>query len=234
MKKLLLSILLISSATLHSCGESGKTSLTAKEFADKIEHSDNKVILDVRTPEEFAGGHLDAAQNIEWNSADFAGKVEGMDKSKEIYVYCLSGGRSAEAAAALRKMGFSKVYELQGGMMQWRNAHLPEEGGNTHTAASGMTKEQYLRLVASKPKVLVDFYADWCGPCKKLKPNLDAIAVERAGTLEVIRINSDENRELCQSMGIEAIPELRLYEQGKEVWSTTGYVEKKEIEAHLQ
>ena len=76
-------------------------------------------LVDVRTPEEYGASHLRDAQNICVTEADFEEKVKGLDKSKPIYVYCKKGGRSAKAAQILAEMGFTEIYDLQGGITAW-------------------------------------------------------------------------------------------------------------------
>lgn len=233
MKKITLSLLLLSAISFTSCGGSGKTSLSAKEFAQKTEDLKDEVIVDVRTPDEFASGHLAGAVNIDWNAADFKDKAAQLDKSKPLFVYCLSGGRSASAAAALRSMGFGTVYEMQGGMMQWRAAQLPEEGGNV-AGAAGMSVAQYKSLLEKQPLVLVDFYAEWCGPCKKMKPYLDELAAENKGRMTLLRIDIEANPELTKAMGLDAVPVLKVYRNGQETWTNTGYIDKENVAAQLQ
>ncbi len=72
------------------------------------------LLIDVRTPAEYAGGHLDGAVNINWLDADFKARANEFDKRKTIYVYCQKGGRSAKAAAMLDSLGYTAV-DLLGG-----------------------------------------------------------------------------------------------------------------------
>lgn len=76
---------------------------------------DNVILLDVRTPEEFAGGHIENAQNINWFDEDFSKRIGLFDKDETIYVYCKKGGRSAKAAQLLDSLGYKKVVDLLGG-----------------------------------------------------------------------------------------------------------------------
>lgn len=92
------------------------TKLSATEFSEKIKSIDAPQLVDVRTPEEFEGGHITNAKNINWNGDDFTTQIEKLDKSQPILVYCLSGGRSAAAAKAMKEKGF-QVYEMTGGMI---------------------------------------------------------------------------------------------------------------------
>jgi rhodanese-related sulfurtransferase len=113
---------------LSSCSnaQSGQNNLSPTAFAAKIKAAPKAVILDVRTPDEYASGHVANALNYELNGAKFAQQIASLDKSKPVFVYCLSGRRSASAANKMRADGFKMVYEMDGGMSGWRAAQLPE------------------------------------------------------------------------------------------------------------
>lgn len=80
-------------------------------------------VLDVRTPKEFEEGHIDGAVNINYFDKDFADQVGKLDKSKPVYVYCHSGGRSAKAMTIMKDKGFTSVYNLVGGFTAWKAVH---------------------------------------------------------------------------------------------------------------
>lgn len=84
----------------------------------------NMQLIDVRTEEEYEVSHLKNAQNICVTSGDFKEKVASLDKMKPVYVYCRSGKRSSKAAKILIEMGFTKVYDLQGGHQSWEKEGL--------------------------------------------------------------------------------------------------------------
>ena len=205
--------------------------LTTQVFAERLSELDEFQLLDVRTPEEFAKGHIEGAQNIDWNNPRFAQQVRVLDKDKPIFVYCLSGGRSAKAVAVLEKAGFNEIYELAGGMMGWRSNKFPERLENAMD--TGITLQQYQNLLKSDKLVLVDFYADWCGPCMKMQPFLERIAYEMEDQLVIIRLDVDTNPALCSELGVVALPHLKLYRNSHMIWEHLGFIEEQELRSHL-
>lgn len=77
--------------------------------------------------------------------------------------------------------------------------------------------------------VIVDFWAEWCGPCKSLMPVLDEIAAEHAGKASIMKVNVDENPELAQRYGIRGIPTLIFFKNGEVVGTLVGNQGKSEI-----
>jgi len=212
---------------------STKTDLSPTEFSKQLSETENPTILDVRTPGEFGEGHIQNALNIDWNGSSFDAQVSKFDKNKTVFVYCLSGGRSGSAASQLRSNGFKNVLELDGGMMAWRSARLPETTDSKVVKSKGMTTSEFEKLLQTDKVILVDFYAEWCGPCKKMKPSIEAIEKEMAANVKVVRIDVDKNAELVKSFGILDIPILRVYKQGKITWEQKGFVEKEDIKKNL-
>ena len=81
--------------------------------------------------------------------------------------------------------------------------------------------------------VLVDFWAEWCGPCKMIAPLLDEIADEKAGKLKVGKVNVDDNQELAAKFGIRAIPTLLIFKGGQVKEQIVGLAGKKDLEKKL-
>ena len=88
--------------------------------------------------------------------------------------------------------------------------------------------------VAAAPLAMVDFWADWCGPCKMLAPVLHEIAEENADTLKVGKINVDEQMELAMRFQVSSIPMLVVFKNGKAVAKSVGYRPKAEIAAMVE
>ena len=89
-------------------------------------------------------------------------------------------------------------------------------------------------VLNSDKSVLLDFYADWCGPCKMLAPVLHEIAEENADTLKVGKINVDEQMELAMRFQVSSIPMLVVFKNGKAVAKSVGYRPKAEIAAMVE
>jgi len=83
---------------------------------------DKPTVLDVRTAEEFAEGHLADAKNIDFMKSSFTEEVAKLDKKQPYLVHCKSGGRSAKTLAVFKKLGFENIYHLDGGIMAWEKA----------------------------------------------------------------------------------------------------------------
>jgi rhodanese-related sulfurtransferase len=115
---------LILLAGCSSTGSATTVNLNVSEFSQKITEP-GVIIVDVRTPEEFASGHIQGALNINFNSGDFANEITRLNPSETYAVYCRSGSRSGQAASIMHKAGFHDVSNLNGGVIDWTNDGLP-------------------------------------------------------------------------------------------------------------
>lgn len=111
----------------QSNGEGSKENLNVQEVAQLIKDQPEVVLVDVRTPNEYQQGHIEGSELINFYDPDFKDKVAELDKEKEYVVYCRSGGRSANAVSIMKKMGFSNIHNMTGGMLAWNRAGLPSE-----------------------------------------------------------------------------------------------------------
>jgi rhodanese-related sulfurtransferase len=126
----LAALLVLGAVVLGGCVEGTQIikDITPAQAMEKInEEASNPdfVILDVRTPEEFADGHIENAENIDFYASDFQSQLKGLDRSKTYVVYCRSGRRSEGARDMMKDLGFSEVYNVLGGIVDWTDQGLP-------------------------------------------------------------------------------------------------------------
>ncbi len=88
-------------------------------------------------------------------------------------------------------------------------------------------------VIASDIPVIVDFWAEWCAPCRQVAPVLDAIAEERGETLKVVKVNIDEEPELASRYGVVSIPTILLFKDGEPAAATLGAQPKQMLEESL-
>lgn len=142
---LALAVLLGVVAVLNSGGPAGGL-VSSAEFESAI--SDGSLLVDVRTAAEFETGHIPGAINVPVNGIEAA--AAAWDTGEPIALYCATGSRSADAASALRALGFETVYDLSGGIVAWEGEvdSGPAVAASTQPSASGLP-------------VMYEFYTDW-------------------------------------------------------------------------
>ena len=123
MKKIV--ALIASALLLAGCSSSPSAmDLSVTEFSAKTAES-GVVTLDVRTPGEFAEGHIEGARLIDFQSGNFENEIATLDKNATYAVYCRSGNRSGQAVKVMQDAGFTNVFNMNGGVIEWANAGLP-------------------------------------------------------------------------------------------------------------
>ncbi len=216
--------------SLLSCNAQTKTNLSADEFDAGIS-KDAIQILDVRTPAEYAKGHIKNTLLANWNDKkEFERRVAFIDKNKPVYVYCLSGGRSASAAEKLRAEGFIKVYELNGGINAWKAANKSIEGATT---TNQMSMEEFNAAIISSKTVLVEFGATWCPPCKQMEPIIQKLQKENSDKFLLVKVDGGNDETVMQAYKVTALPVFIIFKDGKEVWRKDGIVSEEEFKKVL-
>lgn len=213
----------------NSIGQPGKE-LEASAFEKAI--SGNSIqLLDVRTAAEYRSGHIKNSLQADWSDKhQFMDRTQYLDKNNPVYVYCLSGGRSSAAAEWFRKQGYKNVFELRGGIANWKVRGKPVEGGvNTKQ----MNAAEYQSLINSQSTVLVDFGAPWCPPCKKMEPILNTLQEEHGSHYKLVKVDGGNDIDVMKINKVEAIPVFIIYKNGKEVWRKQGIVSKEELKKNL-
>lgn len=94
-----------------------------------------------------------------------------------------------------------------------------------HVSDANFTQE----VLQSPQAVLVDFYADWCGPCRAIAPIVEEIAAELNEKLKVVKLDVDQNQETAMQYGVQSIPTLLIFKDGKEVERLIGYMSKSKL-----
>ncbi|WP_119078652.1 rhodanese-like domain-containing protein [Chitinophaga alhagiae] len=188
-------------------------------------------LLDVRTAREFNTGHLQNALQADFTKKDeFFERVKYIDKSKPVYVYCLSGGRSTAAAKWMRENGYEQVVEMTGGVMAWKNAGKKLTGA----AAPGpqMAIADFQKAVKAGKWVLVDVGAAWCPPCRKMEPVVKQFRT--AQKVEVLHVDGGKDTDVMKRIQATTLPTFVLYKDGKEVWRKEGVATLEEMKAAMQ
>jgi len=208
--------------------------LSAIDFDKKIKKSKSKQVIDVRTIGEFNGSHLINAINFNISDQNFANNINSLDKNKEVFLYCLTGARSAYAGKYLISNGFKKVYNLEKGIIEWNATKLPTVTSQVPAKNNKtMTIEEYNKIINSGKTILVNFYAVWCAPCKNMAPYFDELSTEFKGKVGIIRIDADANKQLLIDLGIQSIPTTKVYKNKKNTWEKQGFIEKDEIKKQI-
>jgi len=93
--------------------------------------------------------------------------------------------------------------------------------------------EKFNTLISSSTPVLVDFYADWCGPCKAMGPAIQAVGKDVEGKARVIKVNIDKNQAAAMEYNVRAVPTFIIFKQGQQVWRHSGMIDKNTLEKQL-
>lgn len=123
----LLVFLLFGAASIAQTAEKDSIDVISIEEFEKMAAKKKNMVVDVRTPEEVAEGHLAGSLNINFLGENFAQEIETLNKKKTYLIYCRTGNKSRKAADLMEKAGFKHVYMLDGGITAWNQAGKPIE-----------------------------------------------------------------------------------------------------------
>jgi thioredoxin 1 len=209
--------------------------IDAKKFQE-LTLSENGVIVDVRTSQEYSRGHIEGSTLISVSDREFVNKISLLQKNKPVYLYCLTGSRSRSAANYMAKIGFSKVYNLQRGIIDWNHCGFPTVQSKVTIASKSIkySEQSFQELINAKKVVLIDFHAPWCAPCKKMRPVIEKLAKEYKGKANVEKVDVEANKPITETYKVQTIPGFVLFIEGQKVWSHTGMITYDELSKTLQ
>jgi len=195
--------------------------------------SNSKIqILDVRSLPEFQEGALPNALQANWqNKTEFEERTAFLQKNQPTFVYCLSGVRSAQAAKWLQSKGFTKIYQLDGGLINWKKQGLPLENNSKAKSQQPISAAQY--AIQQHPTLLVKVGADWCPPCKQQEPILNSF-LQKNNQVKLFAVDAGTDTDLMKWLEVEKIPSLLLYKNGKILWKKSGVASLEELQNALK
>ncbi len=214
---------------LSACSASQQSGLlSVSDFKEKSA-AEAGTIIDVRTPEEFNGGYIKGALNIDYKATDFETQIDKLNKEKSYFIYCHTGNRSNNAIEKMKAAGFKNVYGLEGGIVAWTSEkQAVEVAGQTATPVVADPTDFKTAIFGSK-LVFVDFNATWCGPCKRMQPFVDMIKEERSNEVIVFSIDTDEQAALAQEYQIQNLPTVMLIKNGSVLYRAEGFHDQESL-----
>ena len=124
----LLVLLLGASVCMASADQAAVQTLSPRHFKallNRYQGDPGVVLLDVRTPKEFADGHIEGALLVDYYSSDYVKRLQALDRQKTYFIYCRSGNRSGKSLAIFEKLGFRRVYHMDTGVIGWSKEKYP-------------------------------------------------------------------------------------------------------------
>jgi thioredoxin len=229
-------LLLFNMACLTACTQSaGFHQVNATSF-NKLILDQKGSLIDVRTLREFKNGHIENAGQLNYYAGDFRQKLLLLPKDQPVFLYCNTGYRSERAAKILAQNGYTEIFNLEHGILEWNIMNLPviidpdasPDKDNLYEPAD------YQALMQQQGPVLIDFYAPWCAPCRKMMPMIDSIQTKYHPELQTVKINVDASKQLAKQLQINSVPLIQVYNKGRLVFTHNGYIEGAALEEVLK
>lgn len=204
--------------------------LNSIEFNNLFE-SKTGSLIDVRTPSEFANGHIKGAGQLNYYAFDFRKKLLLLPKDQPVYLYCNTGYRSYRAAKILADNGYREVYNLERGIMEWNLNNLPVviEPDARPDVKNKMEPDEFYALIQSGKPVFIDFYAPWCAPCRQMMPMIDSLKADYRDKIAIVKINADASKKLVKKLQMSSVPYLALYKNGEKIFDHNGSISRGEL-----
>lgn len=210
-------------------------SLNPNDFSEHLKSIENAQLLDLRNDNDFKAGHIKKAVNFDYNTDGFEDFVlNRFAQNQPLFIYCYAGIRSNEAKVYLSELGFKNVIELENGFTNWTSKSKPYVSSQAFTKpVAAFTVKDLDREIKTNQVLLVDFYADWCGPCKKMKPILQKIARENPN-VKLLQVDADKSEDIVNAYKVNEIPTLILFKNGRQNWRDSGIKTEGELRSVIQ
>jgi len=227
-KKILLSVFFtVSIPFFFSCASQSIQTINVDEFEKQLIATKGEQLIDVRTPQEFAKYRIQSAKNMDIKDPGFRKAIEKLDKTKPVLIYCLSGARSKAAAEVCNELGFKTIYDLSGGINAWSRAGKPID--QDLSGKGELSSNDYKAIISTSGYVLVDFYAPWCAPCRKMLPVVEDLGKTYPNQFKLLTVDFDQNRLLAKEQNITSVPYIMVFKDGKKIWERNGEASKEEL-----
>ena len=228
-------ILLFASISIVSCSQKkeGVQNISVSEYQNLVH--DNAIVLDVRTEDETNQGQIKGSSSLDFYESNFENSLSLIQKDKEVFVYCQSGGRSKKAAKLLMEMGQFKVYNIEGGIRAWKakgyELTTPSESkGNNNLEVS---LDSLNNIIAQNQTAFISFQTKWCAPCRQMDPIIAKLK-ETNPEVAFLKIDLDKNDALAKKFEVKSIPTFFIYKNQSESWSATGVQEIESLQKLLE
>jgi rhodanese-related sulfurtransferase len=228
-------ILLFASISIVSCSQKkeGVQNISVSEYQNLVH--DNAIVLDVRTEDETNQGQIKGSSSLDFYESNFENSLSLIQKDKEVFVYCQSGGRSKKAAKLLMEMGQFKVYNIEGGIRAWKakgyELTAPSESkGNNNLEVS---LDSLNNIIAQNQTAFISFQTKWCAPCRQMDPIIAKLK-ETNPEVAFLKIDLDKNDALAKKFEVKSIPTFFIYKNQSESWSATGVQEIESLQKLLE
>lgn len=233
MKKIF--ILIFACVSIISCSQKKENiqNISVDEFQNLVH--ENAIVLDVRTQEETNRGQIKGASTLDFYGSNFENSLSLIEKDKEVFVYCQSGGRSKKAAKILVNMGQFKVYNVEGGIRAWKtNGYeltTPTESKPSDNLEVSL--DSLNNVIAQNQTTFISFQTKWCAPCRKMDPVIAKLE-EANPEVAFLKIDMDKNNALSEKFEVKSIPTFFIFKNQNESWSATGIQEIKSLQKLLE